>query len=68
MTAIRAFTADNNGNRWDFSYEWSNDQQTDPWVLAEWQVPRDLGEIDRTESDVLEQLAMAIGRGTGTHD
>lgn len=66
MASIRNFTANDNGVRWDLSFEWNLDDQSGPWVLWEGQLPRDLNDIHPDEkSAALFTLAASIARGQG---
>ena len=71
MASIRNFTAEDNGVRWDLSFEWFPDGGNDPgtpqvWTLWEGQIPRDLDDLDPNERDgALFTLSQAIAMGQG---
>ena len=66
MASIRNITYEDFGVRWDISFEYTDDGQTQPWTLFECQIPSDLQDIkaDDAEPAMLE-LGMAIARGQG---
>ena len=69
MTAIRAVQISDQGNNWRVNYEWSNDQQTDPWVAFEANFPQDFQQINPDDVEqAMVALAMAVAVGEGVHD
>lgn len=69
MAAIRAVVIQDQGVNWRVAYEYSNDQQTDPWQPFEASFPADFGEINPDEVEQqMTMLAMAVARNQGVHD
>ena len=69
MTAIRAVQIQDQGANWRVSYEWSNDQQTDPWIPFEANFPSGFNDLSPDDVEqAMTELAMAVARGQGVHD
>ena len=69
MTAFRNVVIEDSGNRWDVTYEWSNDQQTAPWVTFTAQFPRDFNQISPADVEqAMLFIANAVAVNNGIHD
>ena len=69
MASFRNITVDDQGVRWDVTYEWNVNDQSGPWTLFEAQFPRDFGEINPDQVvQVMFELGAAVARNTGVHD
>ena len=66
MASIRNIDYQDQGVNWKVTFEYSNDQQTDPWVEFEANFPADFGQIrsDDIEPAMLD-LALWVARGEG---
>ena len=69
MTAVGNVRIEDQGVRWVVTYDWTNDQQTDPLQEFSAEFPRDFGEINPDQvTQAMVDLAMAVAVGKGVHD